>query len=98
MNEMEPLTLNCCHRSWFERFEFFLLAGDHLTEVPKLAEDGSNSAVVQAAIKKNLALFIFRTDEGIFKLLKSLTSPRAVGDCTYDECKTLILNHLAPTL
>ena len=93
---MEPLTLNCCHRSWFERFEFFLLAGDHLTEVPELAADGSNSAAVQAAIKKNLALFISKTDEGIFKLLKSLTSPRAVGECTYDECKKLILDHLAP--
>lgn len=93
---MESLTVDCCVRSWFERYEFHVLAGDLLTEVPELAADSSNRATVDAAIKKNLALFIAKTDEGMYKLLKSLTSPKPVGECSYEECKTLILNHLAP--
>ena len=94
--KVEPLTLSCCVRSWFERYEFHVLAGDHLTVVPELAADESNLDVRNAAIKKNLAMFIAKIDEGMYKLLKSLTSPKSVGDCSYEECKTLILNHLAP--
>ena len=73
-----------------------MLAGDHLTDVPELADDRANQAAVNAAIKKNLALFIAKTDEGMYKLLKSLVSPKPVGECSYEECKNLILNHLAP--
>ncbi|KAL5248358.1 hypothetical protein ACHWQZ_G017515 [Mnemiopsis leidyi] len=94
--KVEPLTTSCCVRSWFERYEFHVLAGDHLTDVPELADDRANQAAVNAAIKKNLALFIAKTDEGMYKLLKSLVSPKPVGECSYEECKTLILNHLAP--
>ncbi|XP_063691270.1 uncharacterized protein LOC134823666 [Bolinopsis microptera] len=47
------------------------------------------------AIKKNLAGFIARTDENIYKLLKSLTVKK-MEDCSYEECKKLILDHLAP--
>ncbi|KAL5258791.1 hypothetical protein ACHWQZ_G009300 [Mnemiopsis leidyi] len=94
--KVEPLTTSCCVRLWFERYEFHVLAGDHLTDVPELADDRANQAAVNAAIKKNLALFIAKTDEGMYKLLKSLVSPKPVGECSYEECKNLILNHLAP--
>ena len=73
-----------------------MLAGDHLTPVPDLAVDQSNADTRNAAIKKNLALFVAKMDEGMYKLLKSLASPKAMGDCSYEECKQLLLDHLAP--
>ena len=63
--------------------------------VPDLAEDGGNQREVNAAIKKNLAYFIARIDESMFKLLKSLTT-KPLENCSYEECKKLILDHLAP--
>ena len=96
--KVEPLCLQSCHTSWFERFEFHLIAGDYQTAVPVYAEDGSNLEEVNVAVKKNLSLFIARIDEAMFELLKSLISPKQVWDCTYEECKTAILNQLAPAL
>ena len=70
MRTKEPLTVQCCQKSWFERYEFELLAGGQAAEVPELADNGSNLEVRNAAIKKNLAFFTARTDENIYKLLK----------------------------
>ena len=39
--------------------------------IPVLAEDNSNAAVRNAAIYKNLSLFISKLDEHMYKLLKS---------------------------
>ena len=64
--------------------------------IPVLAEDNSNAAVRNAAIYKNLSLFISKLDEHMYKLLKSLVSPRDLTLCTYEECKTVIINHLCP--
>ena len=94
-SKLEPLSVvNCCHKSWFERYEFFLLAGD-TPAVPELENDGSNLAEVTAAKKKHLALFIARVDESMYKLLKSLTQ-EPLENCSYEQCKKLILDHLAP--
>ena len=92
----EPLTSSTCIRSWFERFEFFLTAGDLAVPVPELAEDRSNLADRNTAIHKNLSLFISKLDEHMYKLLKSLVSPKDLNACTYEECKKAIVDHLCP--
>ena len=92
----EPLTSSTCIRSWFERFEFFLTAGDLAVPVPELAEDRSNLADRNTAIHKNLSLFISKLDEHMYKLLKSLVSPKDLNACTHEECKKAIVDHLCP--
>ena len=62
-SKCEPLTANSCIRSWFDRYEFFLAAGDRSTVVQVLAEDNSNAAVRNAAIYNNLSLFISKLSQ-----------------------------------
>lgn len=95
-SKLEPLSVvNCCHKSWFKRHEFFLLAGDCQAEAPALAEDNFNQAERDAARKDSHVSLTGRIDDSMFKLLKSLTT-KPVETCrTCEEYKKLILDHLA---
>ena len=96
-DKFELLSMRADVKAWFERYEFFTLANNILVEVPVLAEDNTNADERVLAVRKNLAVFVNKCDSEIYKLLKSLASPHDLSRMSYEECKELLVKHLAPT-
>ena len=75
-----------------ERFDHYAAAHDLF----QTETEGDTEPVKAAKKRKNTSIFCSLVDEKVYGLLKSLASPDAVSDKTYDDLRKLLEDHMSP--
>ena len=93
------LTVNIAQHlldDWFEKFEFYLLENELV--IPTIGDNATADQVTarDEMQKKIHARFINSVELEVYSLMKTLVSPHDVNTQTYEQLKTVLVEHLSP--